>query len=478
LQLKCSGRDLLGEEGIRFPLSIKNYDDLRTEDLLVPRILVVVLVPHQISDWLRHSEEEMALRHCGYWTSLRGLQPTQNVETVTLSVPRSQRFTPESLHQIHDPDVLRALGPLDVAAYLRTNGWREVSRLGDKGAVWTRIPAEGEAFEVLLPLRRDVGDFVARMAETLRTLEAVEERSQIEILRDLSSTSADVIRIRAQQFDARDGTVPIEYGVSLVQRAREMLLAAACATVQPKSYFPTRKPAQAIEYMDHVRLGQTERGSYVVTLLSRVPPSMEPRKDGQVPLDVEDPFERQVTLTLARALSAVRDAAQEAVITGNFEPFQDAVARGVNANLCEAVAAMAGDGAEVADLEVSLTWSRVRPVEITEPRRIVLPADAIPAIEEAGRIFRASSPREEFELVGAVIGLRRDEGSDVGIVTVAARVDDNLRKVQVELAGSHYSQAIRAHKEEKLISCIGELVRDGRAHTLRNPRDFRIESEI
>jgi hypothetical protein len=109
LQLKCSARLIVHENEVRFPLKIKNYDDLREEELLVPRILVVVLVPEDVGDWLRQSEEELVLRHCGYWTSLRGQPPTENMETVTVTVPRSQQFTVEALQQmikrIHDREL-------------------------------------------------------------------------------------------------------------------------------------------------------------------------------------------------------------------------------------------------------------------------------------------------------------------------------------------------------------------------------------
>jgi hypothetical protein len=109
VQLKCSARPILHEGEVRFSLKIKNYDDLREEELLVPRILVVVLVPEDAGDWLRQSEEELVLRHCGYWASLRGQPPTENTETVTVTLPRSQQFTVEALQhmmkRIHDRDL-------------------------------------------------------------------------------------------------------------------------------------------------------------------------------------------------------------------------------------------------------------------------------------------------------------------------------------------------------------------------------------
>src|SRR4051794_902475 len=52
LQLKCTARDVLAEDAVKFPLKIKNYDDLRTDDLHTPRILVVLVVPEDMGDWL------------------------------------------------------------------------------------------------------------------------------------------------------------------------------------------------------------------------------------------------------------------------------------------------------------------------------------------------------------------------------------------------------------------------------------------
>ena len=97
LQLKCHATATLTEPAFSFPVKLKNYDDLRDGTVMVPRILVVVLVPDDVSDWIKHSESELALRRCGYWFSLSGLGPTTNAKSVTLTLPRSQQFNPDNL---------------------------------------------------------------------------------------------------------------------------------------------------------------------------------------------------------------------------------------------------------------------------------------------------------------------------------------------------------------------------------------------
>lgn len=61
-QLKCTAQDVLKGDVVKFPLPLKNYEDLIPENLCVPRILIVVLVPPEPSDWLTQCEEDMAIR--------------------------------------------------------------------------------------------------------------------------------------------------------------------------------------------------------------------------------------------------------------------------------------------------------------------------------------------------------------------------------------------------------------------------------
>lgn len=75
LQLKCTSRGILDENYIKYPLNLKNYNDLKI-NALVPRILVVVLVPEKITDWIKQTESELCLRNCAYWVSLRGMPDT------------------------------------------------------------------------------------------------------------------------------------------------------------------------------------------------------------------------------------------------------------------------------------------------------------------------------------------------------------------------------------------------------------------
>jgi hypothetical protein len=375
---------------------------------------------------------------------------------------------------VQDSDTLRALKPLELAAYLRAKGWRQEADLAGKGSLWLLQPTDGLEFDVTLPARRELGDYVLRMAEVLRTLADAEGRSQLDVLRDVQSTQADLIRIRAAARDAENGTLPLDRAVTFVERSRDMMLAAACAAVDKRPVFAKRKPQQTMDYLGHVRLGQTEGGSYVLTIISRVPPELRTSPQGTLwPVEPEDPYERQVTQTLMDALKALEEAAREAAAEGNMTSFQTAVSRGVSANLCDAVVGLSAVSPEEG-LEIQASWSRTRPVTGAIPSRVILGSDSIPLIEEAARHFREAASWEDVEVEGVVTRLVRGATATEGDVTITGSADGQMRRITLRLGPNTYSEAVRAHDERRTVRCIGELVREGGGYRLKDPRHFEI----
>jgi hypothetical protein len=374
---------------------------------------------------------------------------------------------------IRDKDALASIPPLEAAAYLRSRGWHEHRVLPKRGSFWVLKDNSGEEYEAALPLDRDVGDFPLRMSELLRVLEVVEKRSQLEILRDIMSTASDVISIPANYSDAVDGSIPINDGVSFTQQARDLMMAAACSTAAPRPAYLRRKPAKAVEYLNALRLGLPERGSYVLNIFSKVPPFLK-AAGGQLTLPSDEPFERQVTITLARALWVIRRASAAAAATGDLEWAQKAVRSGVSANLCEALVALRQFTDVSKGFAVNFSWSRTRPAPQNVPTRVTMTNDVLLVVDEIGRILRATAPREDFKLNGLVVRLAKDRGDEHGKVVVSAPVEGQDRRISVELDAKNYDLAIQAHKEGMRVSCLGDLLKDGVTYRLQNPRGFAV----
>jgi hypothetical protein len=96
-QLKCTSQTLINGNVIKFPLKRKNYDDLRGDDVMVPKYLVVMLVPVDQSNWITADQDLLHLPNSCYWLSLRDYPPTENTGKIVVEVPLVNLITTETL---------------------------------------------------------------------------------------------------------------------------------------------------------------------------------------------------------------------------------------------------------------------------------------------------------------------------------------------------------------------------------------------
>jgi hypothetical protein len=102
VQVKSTTRAALREDDVAYDLEVRAYNLLRQEKCLRPRVLVLLVLPDDEAEWLSHSEEELSLRRCAYWTSLRGAAPTDAQTTIRITLPRANVFSAEALTRLLD----------------------------------------------------------------------------------------------------------------------------------------------------------------------------------------------------------------------------------------------------------------------------------------------------------------------------------------------------------------------------------------
>ena len=97
VQAKCERSGVARTDPISYVLDLETYDSLRDPLVIVPRILVVVLVPSSEQEWLAQSERELVMSHCAYWVSLKGAPASSNSTSQTVHAPRQNVFDPKAL---------------------------------------------------------------------------------------------------------------------------------------------------------------------------------------------------------------------------------------------------------------------------------------------------------------------------------------------------------------------------------------------
>ena len=366
---------------------------------------------------------------------------------------------------IWDTEALFSIPPAALSAYARGLGWTKAESYGDHSDVYTadRLP------DIILPRSQRLADYPAVVSRLIGYFSDTTETNELSVYRDLITADRDVVRVRAPD-DLNSGSLAVNDSIRLLGGAREMILAAACSLRSPQPYYRAGANKEASEYLSRVNLGQTEQGSFILTLLSpSVSPPLQETLFGSKLL-MNEPFERQVTRRLVDALAAARDAT-ERTAAGDSDAFSEAIPRGVSANLCEALEYLIDP---FPTLDISISWARTYPMP--KARDIVRfgPADA-PILKEAARIFRAREPKPDTRLFGIVWRLTRHERETAGTITLHASVDESVQSVTAVLRQSDYDRAIEAHQTKSPVIASGDLERVGERWHLQNPR---IESVI
>ena len=365
-----------------------------------------------------------------------------------------------------DHDALRAVSPSALAAYANAAGWELTESFGDHSNVYVH---RGEP-EIVVPRTQRIADYTSVVAQLIDIFASAAKVSPVSLYRDISIADRDVIRVRASE--SVDGHISTNAGVSLVQGSRDMILAAACSVLNPRAVYRAGANKDASAFVDRTRLGQTEEGSFVVTLLGpEVPPILEPSLGPDWTAPSDDPIERRTTKRIAQAVTAAHEATERAS-GGDPAAFENAVANGVSANLCEALAMTIDPFLE---LDISVTWALTRPLNQQITR---FAQSDLPVLREASRAFRQREPRFDERVFGFVQRLKRDHDEVDGTITLRASIDDSVRSVIAVLSQSDYETAIKAHEERAMVIATGDLEQTGQRWRLLNPHIVDIVTSL
>lgn len=361
----------------------------------------------------------------------------------------------------------RRLEPAEVRAYLESRGWIDVHSRRPYAALY-RSGRQEHAEEVHVPLERSLIDYGEAMVTVARRIAAHEQRSTEAVLHDLLHPRRDLLRFALEGDAMRDGEVSLASGLALVSGVRKALLASACSVRRPRtSFHPRLSLGEAEAFLRECRLGQTEVGSFVLTVEA-------PLEVGPQPHESSEPFGRQTALMLLRSVASVAAALRAGEPQRLLQPAEDAPV--VSANLCEALVEMLPPD-EAADLRLRCSWSPLLPPASEAPSEVLLERHLYEPLERVARQLRPARETWPAWFVGKVfelMGSPSDQGEIEGHAVLQVQVDEELLRVRVTLGPADYRQAVLAHLEQRYVTVRGILRRGSRVHLLESASDFKL----
>ncbi len=359
---------------------------------------------------------------------------------------------------IHDREALKAISPAALAAYARSAGWQR----GEIYRVHSHVYAGQDRPEIIVPRTDHLGDYATVVSTLIKVFAQVADQDELTIYRSLVTGDRDVVRIRVADSD--DGSLELNQGVDLIGGARDLVLSAACSITKPgQTVYRAGANREAKDLVEQMRLGQTDQGSFVITVLTPVVPPQLQQELFPNSEDRDAPLQRKMTRHLLEALQAARESTERAA-AGDGNALASMTEQGVSANLCDALVCLIRP---FSNLDVGVFWARTRPAPLPEATVRFGKADS-PILEEAARLFRERAPREGVRLHGFVQLLKRSKTEDDGTIRLKVHIEGQEQSVTTVLAQSDYEKAVQAHRDRAMVILKGDLERQGQRWRLLN----------
>lgn len=354
----------------------------------------------------------------------------------------------------------------EVRRYLQAKNWVCSGSIPLAATVWHRVDSEDA--EVVLPLSRSVKDHDQRLRDAVESIANFERREPIDVANDVAGTALELVAVRVSSEDTLDGRIPINDGILLIQKAKDLLYSAAMALYAKRKHFGGRLPKETKEYLDTLLLGQTEVGSYVVKVIAPLNDVfVDPGESNE-----KSSFTQEVAHSLTSGLSALTEAARRYQSSGDLSVFARAVGHGASANMCDALLGFSGsDRSRSFEVKVS---GPAGPLFARETKVFPFKARDIETLKTASGFFKGDYVLRGWEVVGSVKHLRRPHTEEIGTITVDTIIGEGERSVNITLGPEAYQLAVRAHERKLTVRCWGDLHVKSRSATLMNPNGFQL----
>lgn len=350
----------------------------------------------------------------------------------------------------------------DLQAYLQSKQWHEDGKIRSVATVWHR--RDDEEAEILVPWS-SAKDYTVRMRQAVSALASYEARPVSELLKDIRQLLSNVITVRVIHDDTSNGTIPINDGVLLIAKAKELLSAAAQSLYSKRKQFTGRAPKEAKDYLETLLLGQTEVGSYVVNLIAPLDPPLNK------PIGAFSMAEA-ITHSLVTGLEALQAASVAYEEQDDIRAFDPAVLAGASSNMCDALLGFSGEKRE-RSFEITVT-AAPHPMLDSVSRKFAFDHRHVEVLAQASNYYKDDYVLPQRVVMGYITKLSRPKNESSGAITIDAMIGDVERKVRVELTGDDYHMAVLAHDNSKVVRVEGNVHIKSKSTYLLEPVNFGV----
>ncbi len=367
---------------------------------------------------------------------------------------------------------LYALPTDHIKSYLLRSGWQIVNR-NERCYVFEGYEdANGQPFEIVLPVNEDAPDYPVYVEHSVRILSALTDQSLESVANNLILFDRDILTI---EVDSRS----VDNAAMQMPPIKRLIGHSANMERSLKPYF-NQYYLEARKMLKHFEIHQRDNGSVSYHVESQVG-EIEPYQK-LLFRDPEDPGEkfplqRRVMERIATGLidleNSVRDQDPHALIEG--------IADGFNANMCNAMLEISKYSPS--PVQYNIDWSRKLPAPqgVRDARNVLVERPHLEYLKSACDKLKQRKPRFQ-RIEGRVIGLSSKvdpqsddaEKNERSIVVLRTDRRGSGRKLWINLGKDDYITAHKAHLDWATVSVEGTAINRRAGWQLADPQEFKI----
>lgn len=369
------------------------------------------------------------------------------------------------IYSVNFLDMTELLSPPAVVRYLKETGWVSYPNRRKNIRIF-QMNHNDHFYQIVVPMDKDLADYHEAMYQAVSTLSEYEQRSLEEVFLYLLNPNTDILKIRIVKQDVEAGNILMDDAISLYESTKKLISATAQDILHPRAYHQGRPDDSILEFLSQCRFGQTEIGSYIVSVICPFG-YVDEKSNKYEQLSIfsdekacENSLTRKVTNRVIENISTIK----ESIDNGDIDHLMNHNEIPISANFYEALQGMNLQSEET-ELEFSANWSPAVKNKSGINHKICINHDYYAPIQTISKSLKNESS-QSIRIVGRIKKLESSpdlETRTSGKITVVYLDDhDKAGTVTAKLDPNDYRNAISAHENGQYVEIIGEL--SGRTH--------------
>ncbi len=364
------------------------------------------------------------------------------------------------IYSVNFGELTEKINPLAFAKYLKDTGWVHFQTKKKYIKVF-QIEKDAEFYQVTIPMNKILRDYQEAMYKAIWTVAQVESKPIEQVILYLLNPNTDILKIRLDKKNIETGSILFDDAIRMYENAKKLLAATALDILHPKKCHKGRIDDVISLFLSNCRYGQTEIGSYIVSVVCPFAELDDSNEFRQLSIfseeeECEKSLTRQVTSRFMNNISTIKKQIDDGEMSRLLSLEGENT---ISVNFYESLLGL-NLSSEDTSIEFWAEWSPAVTPPANAQDKIMLTHDYYQPIKTT-----IDKLKEETSKATKIIGrIKKLESSpdvqtrETGKITVVYLDEADRRKtVTVKLGKSDYDRAIKAHEKGAHVEIIGEL---------------------